>query len=73
MLPIMLPVTGGNGKIGSAHTLLARISEELEQVFSAAETPLGSGGKGKEIRHPLTNYNFILLVYLLLHACALKM
>ena len=63
----MLPVTSSNGKIDSAHTLPARISEEPEEVFSAAETPLGSGGNGKEIRHPLTNYNF--MVYLLLQAC----
>ena len=27
-------VTGSNGKIGSAHMLPARISEELEEVFS---------------------------------------
>ena len=50
-------VTGSNGKIGSAHSLpTARISEELEEIFSvAAETPLGSSGEGKEMRQPLTN------------------
>ena len=41
-------VAGSNGKIGSAHTLPARISEELEEVFSTAETPLASDGKGEE-------------------------
>ena len=63
----MLPaVTSSNGKIGSTHTLLARISEEPEEVFSAAETPLGSGGDGKEMRQPLANYRiitFILNIY----------
>ena len=48
-------VTGSNGKIGSTHTLPARISEELEEIFSVAETPLASGGEGKEMRQPLTN------------------
>ena len=54
-------VTGSNGKIGSAHSLpahslpAARISEELEEIFSVAETPLGSSGEGKEMRQPLTN------------------
>ena len=50
MLPIMLPVTGGNGKIGSAHTLLASIG------FRKSLKRLGNGDNGKEIRHPLTNY-----------------
>ena len=35
-------VTVSNGKIGSAHALPTRISEELEEVFSTAETPLVS-------------------------------
>ncbi|MCG8621506.1 MAG: hypothetical protein MJE68_05840 [Proteobacteria bacterium] len=48
-------VTGSNGKIGSAHTLPARISKELEEVFSAAETPLVGCDKGKETREPLSS------------------
>ena len=48
-------VTSSNGKIGSAHTLPARISEELEDVFPMAETPLGSSDEGEEMREPLTN------------------
>ena len=44
-------VTNSN-KIGSARTLPASISEELEDVFSTAETPLGSSDEedGEEIR-----------------------
>ena len=41
-------VAGSNGKTCSAHMLLVRISEELQEVFSTAETPLVSGGKGEE-------------------------
>ena len=48
-------VTGSNGKIGSAHTLPARILEEHEDVFSTAETPLGSSDEGEETREPLIN------------------
>ena len=48
-------VTGSNGKIGSARTLPARISKELEEVFSAAETPLLGCDKGEETREPLSN------------------
>ena len=40
-------VTSSNGKIGSAHTLLVRISEELKEVFSAAETPLAAVARVK--------------------------
>ena len=45
-------VTGSNGKIGSARTLPARISKELEEVFSAAETPLVGCDEGEETREP---------------------
>ena len=48
-------VTNGNSKIGSAHTLPARISKELEEVFSAAETPLVGCDKGEETREPLSS------------------
>jgi hypothetical protein len=48
-------VTNSNGKIGSAHTLPARISKELEEVFSTAETPLVGSEGGEEMKEPLTN------------------
>ena len=37
--------TSSSGKIGSAHTLPARVSEEPEEVLSTAETPLASRRK----------------------------
>ena len=40
-------VTRSNGKIGSARTLPAKISEELKEVFPAAKTPLGSGNNNE--------------------------
>ena len=43
-------VTNSNSKIGSAHTLPARISKELEEVLSAAETPLVGCDEGEEMR-----------------------
>ena len=49
-------VTSSNSKIGS---LLARISEELEDVFTTAETPLGCSDEGEEATEPLTNWDNI--------------
>ena len=52
---IVLSFTDSDGKIGSAHTMPARILEELEEVISAAETSLGSGSEGEEMKQPPIN------------------
>ena len=44
--------------------LPARISEELEDVFSTAETPLDSNDEGEEMRGPLTRIIFTCVGYL---------
>ena len=54
-------VTSSNGKIGSARTLPARISKELEEVLSAAETPLVGCDKGEETRKPLSNLKLAII------------